>query len=556
MNAITIQISRPGAPVVTQTYRADELVVGRSNTADIIVADSSVSRRHAKLWRRAGRWHVEDLGSRFGTRLNGNPLLGQDTLRSGDEIRLGETVLRVDQVEGSAPAVAPAVVPAVGTIGDHQTVFTVLKPASELVGIGEPGIHASSRLSLLNDVHRALAAPISREQLLQLILDRAFALLRPDHAAIFLKGPTGDLYQAAERRSPKSTGALLVSRRLADEVAIRGGAALVFDAPLDDRFASESVITSGVRSIVAAPLADADGCLGMIALYSNLHAHRFQEQDLELLVSLASVAAMRVRNIAMAEEAAQRRVIDRELALARDIQMGMLQQRSLGRSEVETAARLVPARLVGGDFYEFQLEADRLWFVIGDVAGKGMAAALMMVMSQTLFRAIAALGLPLDEVMSRLNRELARDNERAMFVTALAGCLDLATGHLVLANAGHNLPYLLRQNGTVDRVTAANGVALGVLEDATFPLTGLRLAAGDALLAYTDGVCDAVDPGGVSFGTDGLERQLRGVVLHRPDAIVSSLFEAVEAHAGDAAQEDDITIVAVRYEGPQTGTRP
>jgi serine phosphatase RsbU (regulator of sigma subunit) len=550
VTTIELQIKRPGASVVTQAYRTDELVVGRSNTADIVVSDSSVSRRHARLLCRDDCWLVEDLGSRFGTRLNGNPLLGTETLRPGDEIRLGETVLRVEHVEGSAPAEA---VP-VAALSDNQTIFSVLKPAAELMQVDEPGVQASSRLRLLNDVHRALAAPISREQLLQLILDRAFVLLLPDYAAIFLKRQDGELYQAAERRSAQSTGGLLVSRRLAEEVAVKGAAALVFDAPLDERFASESVIASGVRSIVAAPLADAEGCLGMIALYSSFHARRFEEQDLELLVSLASVAAMRVRSIALAEEAAERRVVDRELALARDIQMGMLQRRPLQRSEVETAARQLPARLVGGDFYEFQVDAGRLWFVIGDVAGKGMAAALMMVMAQTFFRAIAALGLPLGDVMARLNRELARDNERAMFVTAIAGCLDLATGRMILANAGHNLPYLLRRNGAVELVAAANGLALGVMEDATFPLTELAIDPGDALLAYTDGVCDAIDQGGISFGTDGLERQLRLVAQQRPDFIVNSLFEAVEAHAGDAAQEDDITIVAIRYYGPQDET--
>jgi len=550
VTTIELQINRPGASAVTQAYHADELVVGRSNNANIVVADTSVSRRHARLVCREGRWFVEDLGSRFGTRLNGNAIAGTEALHPGDEIRLGETVLRVEHVEGVAHVEAVQAAP----LSDNQTIFSVLKPASELMHADEPGVQASSRLRLLNDVHRALAAPISRETLLQLILDRAFVLLRPDHAAIFLKRPGGELYQAAERRSPQSTGEMLMSRRLADEVAVKGAAALVFDAPLDERFASESVIASGVRSIVAAPFSDAEGCLGMIALCSNMHARRFEEQDLELLVSLASVAAMRVRNIVLAEEAAERRVIDRELALARDIQMGMLQRRSLGRSDVDTAARQLPARLVGGDFYEFQMDAGRLWFIIGDVAGKGMAAALMMVMAQTLFRAIAALGLPLGDVMARLNRELARDNQRAMFVTAIAGCLDLATGRMALANAGHNLPYLLRRNGDVEIVTAANGLALGVMEDATFPLTALTVAPGDALLAYTDGVCDAIDPAGSSFGTEGLERQLRLVAQQPPDLIVNSLFEAVEAHAGDAAQEDDITIVAIRYHGPQDET--
>ena len=249
----------------------------------------------------------------------------------------------------------------------------------------------------------------------------------------------------------------------------------------------------------------------MIALYSSVAARRFSEQDLELLVSLASAGALRVRNIALVEQEAERRVVDRELALARDIQMGMLRRQPLGRSDVDVAARQVPARQVGGDFYEYLVDGDRLWFIVADVAGKGMAAALMMAMSQTLFRAIAGLRLPLDEVVARLNREVARDNERGMFVTALAGCLDLPTGRLDLANAGHNLPYLLRRNGAVDVVAARNALALGVMENVAFPVTELVLEPGDGLFLYTDGVCDAVNTLGAAFGTAGIERLLPAV---------------------------------------------
>jgi sigma-B regulation protein RsbU (phosphoserine phosphatase) len=239
-------------------------------------------------------------------------------------------------------------------------------------------------------------------------------------------------------------------------------------------------------------------------------------------------------------------VVDRELALAREIQMGMLRRQPLGRGDVDVAARQVPARQVGGDFYEYMVDGDRLWFIVADVAGKGMAAALMMAVSQTLFRAIAGLRLPLDEVVARLNREVARDNDRAMFVTALAGCLDLPTGRLELANAGHNLPYLLRRDGTVELVAARNALALGVMEDVAFPVTELVLERGEGLILYTDGVCDAVDATGAAFGVAGLERQLSALADQPPGSIVDGLFRAVETFAGEAPQEDDITVLAIR----------
>jgi sigma-B regulation protein RsbU (phosphoserine phosphatase) len=135
------------------------------------------------------------------------------------------------------------------------------------------------------------------------------------------------------------------------------------------------------------------------------------------------------------------------------------------------------------------------------------------------------------------------------FVTALGGCLDLGTGALQLVNAGHNLPYRLRRDGSIEMLKAANGVALGIVEDASFPVTTYTLEPGEALLAYTDGVCDAVSPSGASFGTSGLERHLGTTGHPGADAIVASVFDAGERFAEGAPQEDDIAVAVVRFQG-------
>jgi serine phosphatase RsbU (regulator of sigma subunit) len=554
VSTLHLQIERPGHAPVERDCEGDAVVIGRTGKADIAIDDHSVSRRHARLFRDGAAWFIEDLGSRNGTLLNGKALSDPAEARPGDTIRIGDTQLRVRSV-GKAEREFASPPPITDAPADNAY-FSVLRPVAELIQTTDADVGASSRLQLLNEVHRVLSGPISRDELLQMILDRAFAVLQPEQAAIFLKGPDGELVRAAERRSPGSSGSLLVSRRLAEEVTVKGAAALVLDAQADERFASaKSVLVSGVRSIVAAPLSDSAGCLGMIALYSSIHVRRFSEQDLQLLASLASVAAMRVRNIALAEAAAARQVIDRELALAREIQMGMLRRRPPTRDEVDLGARLTPARTVGGDFYDFLLDGDSLWFIVADVSGKGMAAAMMMAVGQTLFRAIAGAGLSLDEAMARMNRELSRDNDGAMFVTAFGGRLDLTTGRMELANAGHNLPYCLRADGTVELVKAKNSLAFGVLEEASFPITELSLEPDEALLLYTDGVCDAVDALGASFDTERIEQFLSAYHSLRPaDALVQGLFDAVDTFAGDAPQEDDITVAVIRYRGQRAPT--
>jgi anti-anti-sigma factor len=546
--ALRLRIEAPGGHVTERSFDAPSIVFGRSERADVPISDQSVSRQHARFVRLAGGWAVEDLGSRNGTLFNEKPASGQIAVKPGDVIRIGDTRLTVRPAAGEEAPLSPTAW-GVSAAADDSMV-SVLRPAAELMHAS--GSEASSRLRLLNEVHRALAAPISRTALLELILDRTFDALKPEDAAIFLRNDEGQLYRAAERRSSAAAGPLLVSRRLADEVAGKGAAALVLDAAADERFSgSESIVASGVRSIVAAPLLDGEGCLGMIALYSRLQVRRFSEDDLELLVSLAAAAALRVRNLALAEDAAMRQVQDREMALAHDIQMGMLARRVPDIAEADVAARLRPARTVGGDLYDVVRTGDTLWFIAGDVSGKGFAAALVMAIAQTLFRALTPLGLSLPELVARMNRELCRENDRAMFVTACAGRLDLRTGRLEMVNAGHNLPYWLKRDGAVQTAPLGGSLALGVLDSTVFELTESLLGPGDGLMIYTDGASDALDPQGASFGTPRIEAYLTAHSKDPAAEIVRGLFELVDAFAGSVPQEDDITLLVLRYRGPQ-----
>ena len=547
--ALRLVIESPGTQRAERSFDAPTIVIGRSERADVAVNDQSVSRQHARLKREDHDWTVEDLGSRNGTRLNDQLLSKPALLKPGDVVRVGDTRVTVGPPGGSQ-ARYPDAVGSDPTVAD-EPVMSVLRPAAELMQIAATGDGASSRLRLLNEVHRALAKPISRAELLEMILDRAFEVLKPEDAAIFLRGDDGELYKAAQRRSPQSTGPLLLSRRLAEVVTVKGDAALVLDARLDERFSgAESIVASGVRSIVAAPLLDSEGCLGMIALYSRMHVRRFAEADLELLVSLAAAGALRVRNLKLAGEAASRLVIDREMVLAHDIQMGMLARRVPDVAEADLGARLRPARTVGGDLYDMVRTGDNLWFIVGDVSGKGFASALVMAVAQTLFRALAPSELSLPDVLQRMNHELCRENDRAMFVTACAGCLDLRSGRLQLANAGHNLPYSIGRDGSVRTLSVSGGLALGVLEPNTFSMAECRLEPGDGLVVYTDGVCDAVNPQGAVFGTLRIEEYLAGHLSKTAPQLVHGIFEAVDGFAGNAPQEDDITVLVMRYRGP------
>jgi phosphoserine phosphatase RsbU/P len=548
---LSLRLEPRDAPAFRQEVEGDAVVLGRSSKADIVLADRFLSRLHARLFLRDGVWFLEDLGSRNTTFLNDRPLDGAAPVRPGDVIRLAES--RV-WIEGPGGAVTAAGDGLTGAADEKLPGSTILRPAALMMS-AEPAAHGaaavlvSGRLKLLNELHRTLAGPITLEALLELILDRAFAQLTPEEGAIFLRRPDGGFDRAAARRAQGVGGDYLYSRRLAQEVTEKGVAALVADASLDARFsASESIVVSGARSIVAAPLLDSEGCLGMIVLSAKRRPRPFSEDDLELLVAFASAAALRIRNLALTEETARRRLLDKELELAHDIQVAMLPRRFPSRPELDVAAVLRPARTVGGDLYDVVDDDGRIWLLIGDVSGKGVGAALFMAVTKTLFRALAPGAPSVAEAVGRVNRELARDNERAMFVTVFAARLELATGELEYVNAGHNPTYRLAVEGCAP-LGGPVDPALGAVEDWAYRSERVRLQPGDGLVLYTDGVVEAHNAREEEFHALRLESYLAGCRGAAASSLVSGLVERVEEFAGEAAQYDDVTVLALRYLG-------
>ena len=547
MSTIHLRIEPPGSPASDRDCVDGSLTFGRGGGADVVVNDDSMSRSHARLVYEGQVWFVEDLGARNGTFVNGERLEGRRPVAYGDVLKMGATVVRV-----SGKEVAP---PETGALGLGDLGSSIFRPITELAGEGDLNAGAptrvAARLKAINDFHRALAGPISLDALLELLLERLFAVLQPEEGVILLRQSDGTMATAASRRLPNATGELLVSRKLVSEVADKGTAALVTDLAIDERFAgAQSIIGSGIRSILAAPISDAQGSVGMVAIYSRAHVRRFGEEDLELLVSLASAAALRLRNVALSEEAAARRVQDHELVLAHDIQMAMLPRKFARRPELEIAAALIPARAVGGDLYDFLVIDDRLWFIVADAAGKGVSAALFMAVTRTLFRAIAHSESTVAAVVGRMNAELARDNDQQFFVTALVGRLDLASGELTYVNAGHLPPLRSSSSGTISALDAGEGgIALGVLDDAVYGEGSATLSTGDVLLLFTDGVTEAINGSEELFSDSRLRQQFAANAAKPAAQMVDRLVESVNRFAAGAPQEDDITILALRYRG-------
>jgi sigma-B regulation protein RsbU (phosphoserine phosphatase) len=348
------------------------------------------------------------------------------------------------------------------------------------------------------------------------------------YAAIY---PEDEILEDVHRLA--RTQALILGAGLACLVGLVAVLASHLTRPLTGLSSSAGVIATGNLDGPLPPIQSSDE---VGALTSSFHQMR---DSLKVYV----------RDLEATTRAKER--LESELQLARRIQIDMLPAASAGGKAgdgFELQAILEPARQIGGDLYEHFHRDGKLTFVVGDVSGKGVGAALFMARAKTLFRAIAAREPDPGEILRAVNRDLCEENEQGMFVTLFAGILDLATGELRYASAGHDPPVLLDGGGAAPRfLTVDGGPVLGLLEASEYRAQRMTLAPGEALVLYTDGVSEALDPNGEFFTTDRLLELLAKTSPGPAAGIARAVYEAVKAFAGSAPQSDDITVMAVRY---------
>ena len=240
--------------------------------------------------------------------------------------------------------------------------------------------------------------------------------------------------------------------------------------------------------------------------------------------------------------------IENELEIAHGIQMSMLPKTYPAfpyRSDIDIYGQVTPAKAVGGDLYDFFIRDEKLFFCIGDVSGKGVPASLVMAVTRSLFRNIAAHTAHPDKMVMALNEALSDNNETYMFVTLFVGVLDLQTGHLSYSNAGHDMPLLLTDDEVIVLSCDAN-VPLGVVPGWNFTCQQLEMKTGTTLFLYTDGLNEAEDIQHNQFGMERMQQTAKNA-SRAPQQFISVMREAVAKFVGDAEQSDDLTMFAIQY---------
>jgi phosphoserine phosphatase RsbU/P len=406
------------------------------------------------------------------------------------------------------------------------------------------------RLRSLIEVSKAMAAEIDLDSLLEVILARATEVMEAERSSLFLYEAESETLanhvsgtlERGQVRVPKGVG-------IAGHVAETGQLLNIPDAYADPRFnpAFDKETGFTTRSILCAPMVARNGRLmGVLQTLNKAGAGPFTQEDEELLLAFASHAAIAIDRAQLIEAVLEKERIEESLRLAHDIQMAMLPRSFPNRPDVELFGQIIPAKSVGGDLFDVVECGDRVFFLVGDVSGKGVSAALFMAVTKTLFRANIVGDASPGAILSRVNQELSRDNERAMFVTVFLACLDPSTRELIFANAGHNLPFRVAADGRTSEVEGAHGMALGIFEDHEYESASLKLDPGDTLFLFTDGISEALDEAGAQFSESRLVDRLRAGRACSVQEIVEGTLATLQDFVGKAPQFDDITALAVR----------
>lgn len=395
-------------------------------------------------------------------------------------------------------------------------------------------------LNTLFEVGKEFGAVLDPEKLVRLLVFSLMGQVGVNRYLICLK-EGGEMRVAAS----KVDGPIPQPELLAGLTRIRHGVhmqEMIVSGSTDPR-----PVLTALQLAVAIPMELQGQTRGIMLLGPKLNRDPFTPADFEFLSALASLAIISLENARLFREAIEKQKMEDELAIAREIQKGLLPSILPSPPGVEIAAANFSSKQVGGDYYDvIPLGEHRLVLAIGDVAGKGTPASLLMANIQATIRALVPLDLPLAELTGRVNDLMVPNTGGSRFVTFFWGCLDLANRTFTYVNAGHNQPYLFRADGSVRRLDKG-GMILGVLETMIpYEEETVQLACGDLLVLFTDGVSEAMNAASEEYGEERLESVIRKGAGWGSQGLIDIIHQDIIAHAGGAPQSDDITMMVVR----------
>jgi serine phosphatase RsbU (regulator of sigma subunit) len=546
---LTVRV--PDQPARRVPVDKPSITLGRSSSSDIPLLDRTLSRVHARIDLRDGELCVSDLESRNGTMVNGAKITGLMALKPGDQIFLGETRIEISAASGAQVFLDA---PEDGLVMER----TLFRSSADLIESSkttprdtlahEELVRVNRSLEILYEVSKRLLTNEPVSSVLRILMDSIFEYLQPDRGLLMLLDETGELRPEVVRFAAGIDPAdIRLSKTLVNAVMEQKNGFLSIDTKSDARLGTaESIRIQGITSCMAAPLEINQKVLGLIYLEARLGHKTFTEFDLRLLAALANAAAIKIETVRLQEAEVARTRIEREVALAWDVQKRLLPESAPELPSTQLFGRTIPSRTVSGDYFDFFPDPlGRLHVVVADVCGKGIAASLLAASVQSAFQAWASEGFSPGELCSRLNEMVYRRSSPEKFITLFSALYDPATGEVVYSNAGHNPGVWLHKDGS-SMLLESQGIPLGLFPGQDYPNAAITLAAGDLLLLYSDGLVEPIDSAENEFG---LDRLIEGARNRRKDSleeIADGIAKEMQSFVGNVPYADDRTMVILR----------
>ena len=515
------------------------ITIGRSARNDLCIPDPFASRVHAEVRHEGDEYVLQDLGSANGTLYNGSVVEAPLTLTRGGRIQIGETEILFNDapfplssgatmITDNSASVPEATISLASTGRTTSGLLEAIEDARTQSDETSRVSRQSDLLALISKISVALLDTATLNETLDQIVSMVFQAVPADRSMIMMrdeKSPDLKVAVARLRDRVGEVGEIRISRSVIDEVVANGKSVLTSDAQADPRFMGGTVMLQGVRSVLAVPLGVGENVFGIIYADSPLADSRFTEDHLKVLTTLASVAAIRVQNARLLEQQMERVRLERELQVASEIQQRFQPASAPIVAGYELQGISFPCYEIGGDYYDF-IERDdgRLIVALGDVSGKGPAAALLMSSLHAAVHAQADNHNSLAKTIGAVNRYLVDSIPANRFVTLFYAELDPKNGSLAFLNAGHNPPLIVHAGGTMEQL-ASGGLPLGIMANADFREGKTQLHPGDVLVIYSDGVSEALNPKGEEFGPT----RLYETVSRNLDASAAGILDRIES---------------------------
>ncbi len=410
---------------------------------------------------------------------------------------------------------------------------------------------AVEELSILNDIATAISSTLDVQEVIDLIVKKCLKHLRVEQGAVML-------INEEDKNNPIVTIERIFDQSSEDHLPIRlntqlTGWMMKNQKPLlsnslanDERFTLNEKDIASIESLLAVPLYLKGKMIGLLTVFNKRGEEGFSEDDKRLLTIIAAQSAQVINSARLYKEELEYLKVQEDMNMAAQIQQNLLPKKIPEIQGYEAGGVSIPAKNVGGDYYDFiPTQSGNVAFCLGDVSGKGTAAALLMANLQATLRGQTLSCTCARDCLDRANNLLYQSTDSEKYATLFYGILDPAQHSLAFTNAGHNYPFLISSDGKVERLKTI-GIPLGFLEDFEFSEHTVPFKVGDVLVLFSDGISEAMNKHEEEFEEERILQVIKSNMDESPHQMIENLISSVREHADGEEQSDDMTLLVIK----------